>query len=266
MKLAWITDPHLDHIEEAEREIFYEEIADAAPDAVVITGDISEAPTFAKHLNLMGQRVGVPIYFVMGNHDFYKSSIEASRQTARTLTELDPRAKWLPAVGIVPLTEETCLIGHDGWYDGRLGDYHTSRVELNDFYYINDFAIIPGGSSRLALMRKLADEAAEYVRGVLAEALGRFQRVIVATHVPPFEEASTHEGKISNPAWMPFFSCKAMGDVFLAAAKAASGRSVTVLCGHSHSPSTVRPCSNLLVRTGGARYGKPQVQEVLTIR
>ena len=266
MKLAWITDPHLDHIEQADRDSFYAEIAAASPDAVVITGDISEGPTFAKHLRLMGERVGVPIYFVLGNHDFYKSSVTESRKQARVLTQEDPRAKWLPAVGIVPLTEETCLIGHDGWYDGRLGDYHTSRVELNDFYCIEDFVMIPGGGARLALMRKLAHDATEYVRETLSEALGQFKRVIVATHVPPFKEASTHEGKISGPAWLPFFSCQEMGDVLMAAAKVASGRAVTVLCGHSHSPATVRPCSNLTVRTGGARYGKPQVQEVLTIR
>lgn len=266
MKLAWITDPHLDHIEQADRESFYEGIAAKSPDAVVITGDISEAPTFAKHLHLMGKRIGVPIYFVMGNHDFYKSSIEEARQRARTLTQEDPLAKWLPAVGVVPLTDDTCLIGHDGWYDGRLGDYHSSRVELSDFSCIHDFVMVPGGGARLGLMRKLADEAAEYLRGVLSDALGRFKRVIVATHVPPFKEASTHQGRISGPEWMPFFSSKATGDVLLQAAKAASGRSLTVLCGHSHSPTMVRPCSNLVVRVGGALYGKPEVQEVLTIR
>lgn len=40
---------------------------------------------------------------------------------------------WLGGMGVVPLTEETALIGHDGWADGRLGSGAASPVMLHDF-------------------------------------------------------------------------------------------------------------------------------------
>ena len=37
------------------------------------------------------------------------------------------------------LTKDTCLIGHDGWADGRLGDFSGSKVLLNDYVEIKNF-------------------------------------------------------------------------------------------------------------------------------
>ena len=62
---------------------------------------------------------------------------------------------------MVPLTGEACLVGHDGWGDGRFGNYHGSDVMLNDFGLIGEF----GGfhedlCTRLAKLHALGDEAA----------------------------------------------------------------------------------------------------------
>ena len=40
---------------------------------------------------------------------------------------------------------------------------------------------------------------------------------------------------------------------------------MTVLCGHTHSPGEAQVLPNLLVLTGGAEYGRPEVQRVLTV-
>ncbi len=40
---------------------------------------------------------------------------------------------------------------------------------------------------------------------------------------------------------------------------------MTVLCGHTHSPGEAQVLPNLHVLTGGAEYGRPEVQRVLTV-
>lgn len=100
---------------------------------------------------------------------------------------------------------------------------------------------------------------------MLPDALARFQHVVVITHVPPFRESCWHEGKISGDDWLPFFSCKAVGDALVEAMKAAPDRMMTVLCGHTHGGGEAQILPNLRVLTGGARYGQPAIQQVLEL-
>src|SRR3954469_8544205 len=204
-------------------------------DAFVITGDIGEAHDVALHLNAIDNAVQRPVYFVLGNHDFYRGSIAGVREKVRGLCAVTPNLHWLPDAGVVPLAGDTCLVGHDGWGDGRLGDYHGSDVMLNDFGLIGEF----GGfdedpAQRLTKLHALGDEAAAHFRAVLPDALKRFRHIVVLTHVPPFREACWHEGQVSDDNWLPHFTCKAVGDVLVEAMRAAPDREMTVLCGHTH--------------------------------
>ena len=262
MKLAWLTDIHLNFLRQAGLKAFFQSLPEA--DAYAITGDIGEAHHVVAHLRAFAGRV--PVYFVLGNHDFYRGSIAGVRRDVRELCREVPSLHWMPDSGIVPLTEAACLVGHDGWGDGRYGNYHGSDVMLNDFGMIREF----GGfyedlTTRLAKLHALGDEAADHFRAVLPEALSRFRHVVVLTHVPPFREACWHEGKVSDDNWLPFFACKAVGDALREAMAAAPGRRMTVLCGHTHGSGEARILPNLRVLTGGAVYGKPQVQQVLEV-
>ena len=46
---------------------------------------------------------------------------------------------YLTMMGAVEL-HKTTIVGHDGWYDGRLGDYDSSEVILNDHLLIAELA------------------------------------------------------------------------------------------------------------------------------
>ncbi len=264
--LAWLTDIHLNFLPPSAVEAFLDMLAGTAADAFVISGDIAEADDVAIHLLAITEKVKRPVYFVLGNHDFYCGSIASVRENVRSLCSVPPNLHWMPDEGIVPFGKEACLVGHDGWSDGRLGDYHGSDVMLNDFGLIEEF----GGfdedpHERLAKLNALGDEAAAHFRKVLPDAISRFQHIVVVTHVPPFREACWHEGKVSNDDWLPFFSCKAVGDALVEAMTAASDCKMTVLCGHTHGSGEAMILPNLRVLTGGAKYGKPTVQRVLMI-
>jgi len=266
VKLAWLTDIHLNFLREAALDAFLEMLSGTEADSFVITGDIGEAHDVARYLNAIDNAVQRPVCFVLGNHDFYRGSIAAVRKTVQQLCSVCPNLHWMPDASVVPLTSEACLIGHDGWGDGRFGDYRDSDVMLNDFGLIGEFGgFEEPADERLAKLHALGDEEAAYLRSVLPDAVARFQRVVVATHVPPFRESCWHEGKVSDDNWLPFFSCKAVGDALFEAMAAAPDRRMTVLCGHTHGGGEAQILPNLRVLTGGARYGNPDVQRVLQV-
>ena len=78
MKLAWATDVHLNFLTTMARRRFLEPIREQA-DALVVTGDIAESNSLGAMLMVMDSLVGRPIYFVLGNHDFYKGSVAGTR-------------------------------------------------------------------------------------------------------------------------------------------------------------------------------------------
>jgi hypothetical protein len=175
-----------------------------------------------------------------------------------------PNLVWLTQAGVIALTAETGLVGHDGWGDGRLGDYDHSDVFLNDFLLIQEFV----GLDRAGLREKLhalGDEAAAHFRAVLPGALERYRHVVVVTHVPPFRQACWYAGRTSDDNWLPYFACGAAGEALVEAMTARPDRHMTVLCGHTHGAGEVQVLPNLHVITGGAQYGAPRLQRMLTV-
>ncbi len=262
MRVGWLTDIHLNFLRTAEVGRFMEELAAQRADAWLVGGDIAEAHTVAKHLRTLSSSVGVPVYFVLGNHDYYGGSFESVGAEIEELTAKNRNLIWLSRTGAVNLAGETALVGHDTWGDARLGNARYSPVELSDFYHIADLAGLDV-EDRIGVLNRLGDAAARFLWRNLDAALGGFAKVICLVHVPPFRESAWHDGRPSGEDWLPFFSCKAVGDVMLELASRFHDRQILVLCGHTHGSGTYRPLPNLTVLTGGAEYGSPEIQNVI---
>src|SRR5262249_25859634 len=147
-----------------------------------------EADSVCTYLRELHDGVEQPIYFVLGNHDFYHGEFDSVRRAVRDLSQSCPRLHWLPERGVIPLDETTALVGHEGWGDGRWGDYERSELFIYDFQRIKDLVDL-SKEERLRTLNRLGDEAAKYLRGVLREALSTYPHVYLVTHVPPFREA-----------------------------------------------------------------------------
>lgn len=240
MKLAGLTDVHLDFVEPVGALRLGRKIAAARPDAALLGGDISVAHRLEAHLAELATAVPCLLHFVLGNHDFYGSGIDAVRAGVAALCRRTPRLHRLVESGVVALSDATALVGHDSWADGRLGDF----AGLDR-------------ARRLNKLHALGDEAAAHFERLLPQAFERFASVVLLTHVPPFEGACWHEGRISAPNYLPHFACRAVGDVLVAVMRARPQRHLTVLCGHTHGAGETRIRPNLFVRTGGAEYGRP---------
>lgn len=264
MRVAWATDIHLNFLGSQARAFFFQSIVDAQPDAVCVTGDIAEAPSLTFHLEEMSQALQRPFYFVLGNHDFYFGAFENVRHRVRELSQGHSGLTYLPDELAVELTAQTVMVGVDGWGDGRYGHYWRSPVRLNDQNYIEDFREL----DREAVLRKLGylgDEAAVALRERLAGVVPSYPRVLVLTHVPPFKEACWYEGKMGNDDWLPYFTCKAVGEVLMEFAQHHPQCEITVLCGHTHHAGTVHILPNLMVMAGAAEYGQPRVEQIFQL-
>ncbi len=60
---------------------------------------------------------------------------------------------------------------------------------------------------------KQARRQRNHLRLVLPRVLDGSEHVVVLTHVPPFADAALHAGEQSGPHGLPFFACRAVGDV-----------------------------------------------------
>lgn len=262
--LAWTTDPHLNFVSDFEFDAFVGQVETIKASAMVITGDIAEAPSLVRELQRLYKRVKLPIYYVLGNHDFYRGSIQETRRTARKLALANKNIVWLRDQ-VVPLNETWGMVGVDGWGDARHGNCESSPVELNDQRLIAEFHAVQASliyREKLHMCRRFGDEEAAALRKPLFEALATFPKVLVLTHVPPFAEATWHEGEHSEPNWLPWFSCKAVGDLLLEAAQAHPDKQIRVLCGHTHGQGHYQALPNLEVRTGEANYRDAIATEV----
>ncbi|MCL9685119.1 metallophosphoesterase family protein [Legionella maioricensis] len=269
MKLAWLTDIHLNFIDLAIRHQFYQTIIDTGCDGVLISGDIAEAPCVKELLQELAHFIRKPVYFVLGNHDYYRGQISDVRHEMTQLTESNEYLFWLPASNPQRLDNSTFLVGHDGWADGRLGNYDDSRVVLNDSRMIADLFQEGrlGKSQLLAQMQQLADLDASQLQKQLLQAVKEHaQRIIVVTHIPPFKEACLHEGKINNDDWLPYFSSKATGDVLSDICLSYPDINFLVFCGHTHDKAKYSPLPNLIVEAGHAEYNRPEIQKVISLQ
>jgi Icc protein len=274
MRLAWLTDTHLNFIRFPES--WWLETIQKDVDAYVITGDITTARDIPMIVRILA-KAEKPVYIVLGNHDFWGSSIREVREDLQKMLSGEPEGKFVRYMTVeedpILLTSGTALIGDDGWYDGRNGRYHQSDVFMVDLKKIRDFSRMRGDrmwkTSNLILMQKLADASAERVVELCKKATEREEtkNLIIATHVPPFAESSWHEGGMSNDDFLPFFSSKIMGESIVDATVEfrVRGGKVLVLCGHSHGSGVYKPVEGLVCKTGGAVYGQPRVEEIFDV-
>ncbi len=262
--VIWLTDVHFNFVEPAQVEQYLVDIAAEAPEAILLGGDIGEADSVVPYLEMMANRWTCPIYFVLGNHDYYRGSILGVREAVSELTGRIPQLIYLTEqTSAIRLTDEIGLIGHDGWADARVGDYMRSMIMMNDYLLIDELRAHDKASRQIAL-QELGDAAGDFVEQMLAESLQKYPEMVLLTHVPPFREACWYDGGISDDEWIPHFTCMAVGHAIRSVMRKHPEQRLTVYCGHTHGQGSCQPLPNVTVETGPAEYGKLQVTRRLT--
>lgn len=259
-KLIWCSDIHLNFLDENSRIQFYKELKDAEGDIIVISGDIAESHNVVFLLGELHAYVyPKKEYFVLGNHDFYGSSVKNVRKSVKNLY---PKHLFN---GPVELSASTILMGVDAWGDCRNGDFDNSRLVMNDWIYIEDVrpAYQSGRNELKSKLQQLADADARKLRRMLNKAVKQYKNIIIVTHVPPFAEACYNAGRKSTDDGLPFFSSKCLGDLARNVANKYPEINFTWLSGHTHSGVIFHPLKNLKVKVAEAAYYAPQIAEVI---
>lgn len=252
MKIAWAADIHLDHAEPAAVDRFVEQVQTVAPSALLLAGDIGGSRTTLGYVDELERRCGVPVRYVLGNHDFYRSSIPKVREQHRA-----DRRYLHTAPTSWPLGPNVDLVGVDGWGDSGWAPEAFGQIRLSDFHMIREFSRAP---DRRIVAEGLGRESAEQLRRQLMQTTAK--TVVVVTHVPPIPEACLYEGQPSGPSGIAAFACRATWDV-LQEHRERYRQRLIVLSGHTHGPCQVER-DGIEIRVAGSDYGTPRV-EILDI-
>ena len=244
-----------------------QEIASAAPDAVIVAGDQGGTLREARSALAMARAIlPCPIGVIAGNHDLWGRAPGGGDSLALFEYTWPALCREL---GLVWLETEvlrigaTAVTGTIGWYDYSrrppeghplLGDWTPSKLAAvksaysNDAHYINweltdpEFADQRGKSLEIRLTALEADASVE--------------AVVVATHVPAFAEQL-----ISRPEDSPLADAY-FGNLTLGTRIARYSKVCYVFSGHTHRevPWTERVAEgnrSIIVSTSASDYGMP---------
>ena len=109
VRLAWAGDIHLGHCGADTIAAFCDRVRAGGAAALLLGGDVSTAPDLADDLAALADATGLPVHYVLGNHDHYGGTVAALRTR---LAALDDGAAIGEAAAARPDVEFTVLCGH----------------------------------------------------------------------------------------------------------------------------------------------------------
>lgn len=261
-KILWITDTHMNNMFPWQRYAFIHQLEREEPKAIFLTGDISNGLFLTYDLKLLA-KIGVPIYFVMGNHDRHWSSFEKITAKVRQLCQNFHNLIWMENQEVIELDEEIAVVGAEDWYSGDLGDTKWLKYTL-DWLLIKEFRKMSNLEERIEAFRKLADQGVANIERKLDKALGLgYKTIYVLLHFPPWLEATRDEGTILGKFWLPYNTNIRMGKMIERVMEGNKKRRICVLTGHTHTPLYMRVSRSIDCQVGAGRYmGIPHSQKI----
>lgn len=254
-KALWYTDTHLNVAFPWAKQRFVKQILDEEPQAVFLTGDISNGIKCCGDLEYLARKVPCPIYFVYGNHDVHYASIKVIHQELRFLCKKYDNLFWLTDLDPIKLNDTTAVIGTEGWYDGLVGDPKHLKYS-SDWFLVSEFRELPSHEVRLEKFREMAQHSANLISSKLQSALKNHDTVYLLTHFPPWKEAIRELGvfKFTEKFWYPFNINITMGKSIENVMGQYPEKKVIVLAGHTHTPVRITVANNIECIVGRAKY------------
>jgi predicted phosphohydrolase len=206
-----------------------------------------------------------PIYFVLGNHDYHKRYIESVHADVRRISLQHPNLVWLTDNPIVTLAEDVALIGTEGWYDAAFGDPELLKW-TTDWIQTFEFLNLADMDERIVYWRKMALDSANLVAERLGAALENHKTVYVATHFPPWPEATRAVGTRLEKFWLPYNTSAIMGQTIERVMDGRKKKRVIVLAGHTHTPCHMRVNNSIECMVARASYwGRVRAEETIVV-
>ena len=263
---SWCTDLHWEQALEKYKQQTINEIKDSQPDCLLISGDIADAAHINETLLELQNQLQIPIYFILGNHDYYGSRIETVRTQMQQLCKTQENLHYLSQkTKAIQMNHNTCLIGHDGWADSLEGDFLNSSIRLRDYEEIHNLNTLEYPQLP-QILTELGKESASFLQQQLANIPEQYSSIIVLTHVPPFRQACLYKNQAADDNWAPHFVCQSIGNTLKNFCSSNPHKQVVVMCGHSHHKAHHQELPNLEIFVGEATTQKPKPQQNINIQ
>lgn len=258
-----MTDLHLDQAESKSTSQLLQKLETQEYDIALITGDVASSRDLAEHLTMLAKACGDrPLYFTLGNHDFYGNTIADTRQLITNVCRQIPNLHYLSSGGAVDLGNRTVLVGGDGWADGQWRGRKTKDIISPDHYSIRDFRGLNKWEC-FRKMRQLGQASAVSIINRMRPALRYNRQIYVASHIPAFRTSAHFDGKPCDANHQPHFVHAQLGAMLIWMAQRNSTTRFTVLGGHTHSECKDIVLENLTSIIGGHRRHRPEIQKIL---
>ena len=181
MKVLWLTDLHVDKLEDKKYRQLLKLIVTSKPDAIWLTGDIGDPPHHIQFLEALLKNYKKSLYFVLGNHDYYSHKIADMRLKMHELTQSYPQAVYLSkASGIY--VDKHLIVGMDCWAN-------TGKDTIQKTTWDSDMIMDLDSANESNLARQLNALAEFDAKKLLARCQRQIHektsKVSILTHVPP---------------------------------------------------------------------------------
>lgn len=243
---------------------FIDRITSMNADGLIITGDVSNGLWLESDLRYLAEHHPKPIYFVLGNHDYYWRYMGSVQNDVARLCKEYSNLVWLTNNDPQALAPGVSLVGHEGWFDANCGDrdmtwWAFDRLLNFDFWRIGDHV------DQIYQWRQMAIASADSIEKKIEKALENSQLVYVATHFPPWKEASRAEGKLLEKLWYAYNTNVELGVRLEKIAEKTSSQ-IIVLAGHTHMACNLSVTKNLTCRVAPSSYwGKVGPEELIIL-
>lgn len=243
-KYLRFSDLHLNLFSSISINFLIKKIKKENPEGVFITGDISSGPSLEFYLIKLAKNIKCNIYFVLGNHDYHKKSIQDVHETVKNICLSYKHMHWLTNSDPISLNSEVAIIGTEGWYDAKHGDPRWLRF-TTDWILIEDFTKCKTLTERIEKFQDLSRISANIISDKLNKALLTHKTVFVLTHFPPWIDAVRDKGGMFENFWLPYNTNTIMGNEIEKIMKNKNKKQCIVLAGHTHSETWVRISRNI---------------------
>lgn len=181
MKILWLTDTHVDKLAPESYQELLEFIIASKADGMWLTGDIGDPPHNIEFLKTLFEKFKKPVYFVLGNHDFYAYKIADMRYEVVQLVKTYPLANYL---------SETPGFDIDGHIIFGMDCFaNTGQDIIQQMTWDSDHILdldAPNESHLKAQLNALAEkDAKRLLKKCQKQIHNRRQKVSILTHVPP---------------------------------------------------------------------------------
>lgn len=265
--IGWTTDTHFELASNKQFDKFIESAQNV--DAIIITGDIAQATSWQHYLFKIAKKLyPIPIYFILGNHDIYNSDLHTECEKLSTI--LVENLYPLTIMNPIILSDNIALIGHQNWWDGGYSENKTNFIDrtfmFQDYNLIGNFKDLPTQEQKFIRVKGMSEAATTIIINKLNDAFEKVDNVILAIHVPPYQENCTLLGFPMAENFLSHFSSKILGDALYFYMRNKPDKKLLVLSGHTHEETSYSPLYNLTSRTLKSKLLKPRIHDILKLK